>query len=155
MKTEYNGRLVARNLTLQSLLGMVVSMLLRYRDRDQQSESKWGVEHPGQRYYRQFQNQIGQKLSARVSIADHAARLRISTTHLNRVCRDLAGKSALDVVHDRIITEAKRSLTYTVLPVASIAYQLGFNDPSYFSRFFKTKTGYSPRQYQHQVRLQV
>jgi AraC family transcriptional regulator, transcriptional activator of pobA len=155
IKTEYNERQLARNLTLQSLLGMLIGKILRYQDHAQQREQSWGVDNPAPWYFRQFQNQIGQHLSEKLSITEYAARLRISATHLNRVCREVAGKSALDVVHDRIIQEAKRSFAYTVMPVAEVAYQLGFNDPSYFSRFFKDKTGLSPKSYQARVREEI
>ncbi len=155
IKTEYNERQLARNLTIQSLLGIVIGKLLRYQDDKQHREQNWGVDSPASWYYRQFQNQIGQHLSEKLTIAEYAARLRISGTHLNRICREVADKSALDVIHDRIIQEAKRSFAYTVMPIAEVAYQLGFNDPSYFSRFFKDKTGLSPKSYQARVREEI
>ena len=136
-------------------MGILIGQLLRYQDHSNRAERRWGVENPSQWYYRQFHNQIGQNLWQKTTIADHAVRLRISATHLNRVCREVAGKSALDVIHDRLIQEAKRSLAYTVLPIADIGYQLGFTDPSYFSRFFKSRTGLSPRAYQARVRQQI
>ncbi len=153
--TEYNERQLARNLTIQSLLGMVIGKLLRYHDYKQQKEKNWGVDNPASWYFRQFQNLIGQQLFQKLTITEYATRLRISATHLNRICREVANKSALDVVHDRIIQEAKRSFAYTVMPIAEVAYQLGFNDPSYFSRFFKDKTGLSPKNYQARVREEI
>lgn len=155
IKTEYNERQLARNLTIQSLLGIVIGKLLRYHDYALQKEQSWGVDSPASWYYRQFHNQIGQHLTEKLTIADYAARLRISATHLNRICREVADKSALDVIHDRIIQEAKRSFAYTVMPIAQVAYQLGFNDASYFSRFFKDKTGLSPKGYQARVREEI
>lgn len=155
IKTEYNERQLGRNLTLQGLVGILIGKLLRYQDHSHRAERRWGVENPSQWYYRQFHNQIGQNLWKKTTIADHAARLRISSTHLNRVCREVAGKSALDVIHDRMIQEAKRSLAYTVMPIADIGDQLGFSDPSYFSRFFKSKTGLSPKAYQSQIRREI
>lgn len=155
IKAEYSQRQLARNLTIQSLVGLVIGKLLRYHDNEQQREQSWGVDSPSSWYYRQFQNQIGQHLSDKLTIAEYAARLRISATHLNRICREVADKSALDVIHDRIIQEAKRSFAYTVMPIAEVAYQLGFNDPSYFSRFFKDKTGLSPKSYQARVREEI
>ncbi len=155
IKTEYNERQLARNLTIQSLVGIVIGKLLRYHDYEQQKEQNWGVNSPASWYYRQFQNQIGQHLAQKLTIAEYAARLRISGTHLNRICREVADKSALDVIHDRTIQEAKRCFAYTVMPIAEVAYQLGFNDPSYFSRFFKEKTGLSPKNYQARVREEI
>jgi AraC family transcriptional activator of pobA len=49
------------------------------------------------------------------------------------------------LIVERIIREARRNLVYTNLPVSTIAYALGFNDPAYFSRLFSGETGLSPR----------
>ena len=51
----------------------------------------------------------------------------------------------------RIVREARRNLVYTNLPVSTIAYALGFNDPAYFSRLFSVATGLSPRSFRDKV----
>ena len=51
------------------------------------------------------------------------------------------------LIHERLLLEAKRLLRYSDLPVADIADQLNFEDPSYFSRFFKKHTGFSPSEF--------
>jgi YesN/AraC family two-component response regulator len=54
------------------------------------------------------------------------------------------GKTVSDLINDQIILEAKRHLIATPAQVKEIADQLGYEDPSYFIRFFKKHTGYSP-----------
>lgn len=49
------------------------------------------------------------------------------------------------LIHLRMIVEAKRQLRYTAMPVAQIAYFLGFEDPAYFTRFFRQRSGLSPK----------
>ena len=66
---------------------------------------------------------------------------------LNTLCRALAGQSALQIVHQRIVLEAKRDLIYTSLTINQLADSLGFADPAYFSRFFRRMTGLSPRDF--------
>jgi AraC family transcriptional activator of pobA len=51
----------------------------------------------------------------------------------------------MQLVHARILLEAKRQLRYTSASVSEIAYALGFEDPAYFTRFFSQRTGVSPR----------
>ena len=51
----------------------------------------------------------------------------------------------MQLVHARIVLEAKRQLRYTSVAVSEIAYALGFDDPAYFTRFFSRRTGLSPR----------
>lgn len=74
----------------------------------------------------------------------YADALGLTENRLNRLCRTLAGKSAFDLVQDRLLLEARRRLIYIEAPVAVLAYELGFQDPAYFSRFFKKQTGMTP-----------
>jgi AraC family transcriptional activator of pobA len=70
--------------------------------------------------------------------------LGISERGLNRLATRMTGRSAKRFVTDRLVIEARRQLAYTNLPVAQIAYGLGFEDPSYFSRFYRRTTGRLP-----------
>lgn len=80
-------------------------------------------------------------------VARYAAQLGTSTDRLNRVARAEAGLSALDLVHERLAREACRRLIYIAAPISKLAFELGFDDPAYFCRFFRRRTGLSPRQY--------
>lgn len=77
-------------------------------------------------------------------LAFYTRALEVSADHLSRACRSAAGLSALDLVHERLLLEAKRLLAYTELPVARVAADLGFDDAAYFSRFFARKVGLAP-----------
>ncbi|RIY01999.1 helix-turn-helix domain-containing protein [Aureimonas flava] len=78
------------------------------------------------------------------SLADYAREAGVSASHLARACRSVTGRSPSRLVQDRRLIEAKRLLAYTALPVAQVAYRLGFEDAAYFSRFFKARVGASP-----------
>ena len=73
-----------------------------------------------------------------------AKALGITTASLNTACRAMTGKSALTLVHDRILIEAKRNLLYTGMSVGDVALSLGFADPAYFNRFFSRRAGMTP-----------
>jgi AraC family transcriptional activator of pobA len=77
-------------------------------------------------------------------VARYAARLGLSTARLNRLVRAENGRTALAVVHERLVREASRRLVYVAAPVTSLAQELGFDDPAYFCRFFKRCTGSAP-----------
>lgn len=77
----------------------------------------------------------------------YAGKLGISAQRLNAACKARAGKTASDVLYDRLITEAKRGLTYTELTVAELAHLLGFDDAAYFNRFFSKRVGQPPGVY--------
>ncbi|MBS1755081.1 MAG: helix-turn-helix domain-containing protein [Ferruginibacter sp.] len=69
---------------------------------------------------------------------------------LNSLSQKYAGKTAGEIIADRIILEAKRELYYSTISVKEIGYALGFDDPAYFTRFFKKQTGVSPNEYKVQ-----
>ena len=81
----------------------------------------------------------------------YAEKLGVTADHLSRVCRAPTGASALDLLHERLILEARRLLAYTPNPVSAVAFELGFDDPAYFSRFFSKLVGQSPSGYRAAV----
>lgn len=80
-------------------------------------------------------------------VARYADRLGLTAERLNRLVRAERGRSALEVIHDRLAREACRRVVYVAAPISQLAFELGFEDPAYFCRFFKRQTGFSPRAY--------
>jgi len=81
------------------------------------------------------------------SLAQFSKMLGTTEIKLNELAKLHAGKTAQHVIYGLIASEAKRLLTYGHLSVKEVAYQLGFNDPFYFSNFFKKHTKLSPKLY--------
>lgn len=77
-------------------------------------------------------------------VADYAAALAVSPTHLTRVCRAGSGAGASRAIELRLMKEARRLLAYTAHPVRDIAADLGFVDPAYFTRAFTRSAGMTP-----------
>jgi AraC family transcriptional regulator, transcriptional activator of pobA len=102
-------------------------------------------------YFRKFQRNIRQSEYPK-SIPEFADELNISPVHLNRICRTIAGKSAIELVHQNIIIEAQKYLLHTSYSVSEIAYLLKFEYPNYFSKLFKKYVGMSPNEYRIQDR---
>lgn len=75
------------------------------------------------------------------SIADT---LNISPTYLSALLRALTGQSTQQHIHGKLIEKAKEKLSVTDLSISEIAYALGFEHPQSFSKFFKSKTNFSP-----------
>jgi len=88
-------------------------------------------------------------------LARYADRLGLTTQRLNRMARAENGRSALEIVHDRLIREACRRLYYIAAPAEKLALELGFDDPAYFSRFFKRRTGLTPGRWREQRRAEM
>ena len=100
---------------------------------------------------RRFEALLEEHHLKRWSVADYAKALSVTPTHLNRVTRAATGDTASHLILNRLIREARRNLVYTNLPVSTIAYALGFDDPAYFSRVYAAATGLSPRAFRAQV----
>ena len=78
----------------------------------------------------------------------YASKLGISAKRLNQILKDKLDKTGMQLIHDRIIMEAKRKIIHSENTLKEIAYDLGFSDRPYFSRFFKKQTGQSPEDFQ-------
>lgn len=81
------------------------------------------------------------------SIADYADELGISPDRLHAICQRMLARPPIELVHDRVVQEAKLRLERSPRSVQEISDSLGFRDPTNFSHFFKRKTGVSPARY--------
>ncbi len=91
---------------------------------------------------------VEESYSHRQEVGYYADKLGVSAKYLTDLTRQINGKSVLQLIHDRVLTEAKRLLFYSELSVKEIAVQIGFDDASYFSRFFTGKVGVTPKEFQ-------
>lgn len=89
------------------------------------------------------------------SVQQYAGALGVSLDQLSRGCRTAAGRSPLQIIHDRLLAEAKRSLIYTSMSVQEVGFSLGFADPAYFTRFFVQREGSSPSQFRRRAQQQA
>jgi len=86
-----------------------------------------------------------------LSVNEIAALISTTEAKLNELSKLHTNKTAQNVVFGLIISEAKRLFNYEKLSVKEVAYALGFNDPFYFSNFFKKHTNISPKSYKEKV----
>lgn len=84
-------------------------------------------------------------------VARYAERLGLSTERLNRLVRAETGLNAQALLHARLFREACRRLVHVAAPVSRIGFELGFDDPAYFCRFFKRHAGCGPREYRQRA----
>ena len=99
-----------------------------------------------------FQQLIEQHFRELKSPSLYAEKLHITANYLNSLCKKRAGKSAGELIRQRILLEAKRLLAHTELSVSEVAVQLQFEDNSYFGRFFRKYTGMSPGTFRKKYR---
>ena len=97
--------------------------------------------------YTRFRDTVEQRYKEQWQVGRYAAALRVTPTRLNRLCLRIAGSSAFEIAQERLLLEACRQLTYLPASITTIAYELGFQDPAYFSRLFKKRFGVTPSEY--------
>jgi AraC-like DNA-binding protein len=102
---------------------------------------------------RRLQNYMRGHLSQRMSVVDLARLADCSVASLHRLFTDYTGMSPARYVAGLRAEKAALLLRTSLLPVHEIAVQVGFSDPFHFSRFFRQKTGFSPRAYQRSRRF--
>jgi AraC-like DNA-binding protein len=98
-----------------------------------------------------FKKLVNDKYKEINTVSEFAGLLNITPNYLNIVIKETTGQTAIDLLHKRIILEAKRLMINQKLDVVQIAYELGFKDASYFSRFFKRATGQSPTGFRNDI----
>lgn len=76
-------------------------------------------------------------------VSDYADQLMVSPDYLNLLIKESVGKTAKEFIQNRIILEAKRLGVHTSLSSKAISYEIGFDDPAHFSKFFKSLTNIS------------
>ncbi len=94
-----------------------------------------------------FSTLMEQEFRSGAGVGDMAAKLGVTPTHLTRCCQQTCGRSAIELLQDRRIFEARRMLSETKLPVGRIGAALGFTSAAYFTRAFQHRTGSSPTEF--------
>lgn len=134
-----------RGALLESLLSCILIWVHRNDARRTQAATHDKVD--SSRHLTRFAQLIEEHYTQHHQVADYASRIGITAAHLNVITQMHTGKSALRLIHERLLLEARRELVYTTRTVSTISYSLGFADPGYFTRFFKRVSGLSPRDF--------
>ncbi|MGV7107558.1 AraC family transcriptional regulator [Flavobacterium sp. U410] len=97
--------------------------------------------------YIEFKVAVETHLTEQYSVNTIADNLSVTTNNLYKIVKEFSGVSPKEFITNRLMLEAQRKLHYSTLSVKELAYELGFNDPDYFSRLFKKATGKSVSNY--------
>lgn len=100
----------------------------------------------------QFKKLVEYGFNEKHQVQHYADTLHISADKLNQLSKNQIGKTAGSVIQERILLEAKRLLFYSNLSSKEIAFELGYEDPSYFNRVFKKQTKMTPKEFKESIR---
>lgn len=139
------GGSIGHNDYLQALVKMMIIHIERC-----QTGQHSGIFSPGRAAHRTFlafRREIESSYRTTHTVKEYARRLGVSTKSLTNHVGECSEYSPLEMINNRIILEAKRMLRYSDMMIKEIADALGFDDPSYFIKFFKRLTKCSPAEY--------
>ena len=105
-----------------------------------------------QERFEEFLELLDKHIVTRKQVSQYTEMMNLSPYQLNEITKSSIGKTASEMINERIILEAKRYLLATSNQIKDIADLLGYEDASYFIRFFKKHTGHSPEAYRHNFR---
>ncbi|WP_413998594.1 helix-turn-helix domain-containing protein [Flavobacterium sp. W1B] len=150
---EYQNNLPGKLLMLQNLVGQIIVQL--YRLPSESRKIITSSDNSGKIYFRRFQQLIKVSNSFKITVEKYASELGISAGHLNRICHTIAAKSPKDIIIDFFITEAQLALTNPDNSITEISYNLSFEDPGYFTRLFKKRTGLTPKAFREKIGVKI
>jgi AraC-like DNA-binding protein len=146
---EYNEKQEGYLEVLKSGLNIFLIELIRHRQSS--GSSNIASSYPQEKLDK-FLELVEDHVAEHKQVATYAGMLNLSVYQLNSVCKTALGKTPSEVINDYIILEAKRHLLATSAQVNQIAYHLGYEDVSYFIRFFKKHIGHSPEAFRNKLR---
>jgi len=97
-----------------------------------------------------FKKLINENYLSHKTVSDYAEDLTITPNHLNALCKKQEGKTATQLIQERVLLESKRLLYATDMHIKEISFYLRFDDVPYFNRFFKKQTKLTPLEYRMQ-----
>lgn len=97
--------------------------------------------------FRRFMHLVEHNFRSNWRLARFSKEIGCSQATLSRACHSVTGRSPGQLIHDRRMLEARRSLSYTTASVSKVAEELGFDDPAYFARSFRKHAGLSATGY--------
>lgn len=140
-ETEHSGDFGNTDI-LKSLLCIFLVKIQRHGKRE--NIIRLDTKNPAHQLFIQFRKLVELDYDSLHTVQDYADRLNVAVRTLNRSVNLCSGKAPLSFINDRIILEAKRLVRYSNMMFKEIAFELGYDDPSYFVKFFKRQTGFLP-----------
>lgn len=131
---------------LQSFLLTIVGMMREHRMLNESDPSRQASKGSNLLYER-FRELLSKYHHSERTVQFYADKLCVTPKYLSMAVKEYSGRKPLDWIGEYVIAEAKSLLYYSQVPAQEVAFRLNFPSQSAFGKFFKQKTGYSPRQY--------
>ncbi|MBD0777986.1 AraC family transcriptional regulator [Maribacter sp. ANRC-HE7] len=100
--------------------------------------------------YMRFRKTLEENINYKIRVADICQKLNVTPKQINKALKLYTNTTAKQYIEDRVILEIKRLLVYSTLTIKEIAYEIGFDDPTNFTKYFKARVNTLPTDYQKQ-----
>ncbi|KXH85832.1 helix-turn-helix domain-containing protein [Chryseobacterium kwangjuense] len=146
---EYRNNTTGTTSLISAYVKIILMEILRIRQQHfQEQDFRTDTQH---QHLLDFKRLLNEQYTTHHEVQDYAEQLRITPRQLNSLVKQFLNKSASQVIKERLLLEAKRLLAVHKLSTKEIGYELGFEDPAYFSRFFKQGTGMTAKEFKNSV----
>lgn len=147
--SEYKDKAEAYKEVIKSNLHILFIELLRLRNTNNKDSNTKDLYI--QESLEKFLHLLETNITKVKQVSKYASMLNLSNYQLNTTTKQTLGKTASEIINEQIILESKRYLLASSNQINQIAYYLGYEDVSYFIRFFKKHTGYSPEAFRKKL----
>jgi len=130
--------------SLSNIVGAMLSIYLLKLNNENTNPTRISVDNRFLNYFNQFKILVEKNFTKTRDAKAYAADLSISYKHLNDVSKEIVNSTAKSFIDNYVILEAKRMLVSTSLSVKEIAFELGFDEPTNFLKYFKKHTSITP-----------
>ncbi|SIS67863.1 transcriptional regulator, AraC family [Zobellia uliginosa] len=135
------------NAAQQNILAKILELYLLRLERDDTSTSLVRQNQPHYPLFLEFKNLVEKRYVKTRNVKDYAEMLHVSTTHLNQVVKEFTLNTAKHFIDGFVILETKRAIASTNSSLKEIAYAMGFDEVTNFTKFFKKHSGITPKQF--------
>ncbi len=148
IRDEWQGGGLAREFVLETQVALLLTLLGRLSD---VAEVSLETNNEELSIYNRFVREVELHYREHWVIPQYLQVLGLSERRLNAICQRISHTTPKQLIRERVLSEARRLLAFTGKSANEIAYEIGFADPAYFSRFFRRTTGMTPLQYREQA----
>lgn len=130
---------------LQTIFAMIEPEVLKFKPKISKQKHKYDV-------FIEFLSLLEKNYSTAKEVGFYAKELCMTSRNLNLICNKIYQQSVSEIIVNRKLMEAKNLLINTSKSISEIAFEVGYNEKSYFSNVFKKKSGYSPSEFRKKLR---
>ncbi|WP_298475884.1 helix-turn-helix transcriptional regulator [uncultured Maribacter sp.] len=147
---EYNEKAFNYRYSIKSYVDILFTEIIRHGYNKISNMDSENLYH--QERFEELMEKVEISFTTHKKVSDYAKMMNLTSYQLNAITKAMVGATCSKLINAQIILEAKRSLLATSNQINEVAFALGYDDPSYFIRFFKKNTGRSPESFRQEFK---